>query len=365
VAKEGLKRTKTSRRRRRRETLGVLPGTLTVDPSAQRSVIRIMAYGAEGFVEQEVQSVESLGEILHEHPVTWVNIDGLADLETIRKLGEVFGLHRLSLEDVVNVHQRAKVEQYEEYAFIVARMPARGENMETEQLSLVLGEGFVLTFQERAGDCFELVRDRIRKNLGLIRKRMQDYLAYSLLDAVVDSYFPVLEQYGERLESIEQEVVAEPDKSTITRIYQIKRDLMGLRRAVWPLREAINALIRDARQLVSDETRIYLRDCYDHTVQIIDMLEMYRETASGLLDFYLSSLSNRMNEVMKVLTIIATIFIPLSFIAALWGMNFSTESSPWNMPELHWYWGYPSALGVMAAVALGLLYFFHRKGWLG
>ena len=365
MTKEGLKRTKTTRRRRRHETIGVLPGTLVVDPSAQRSVIRIMAYGAEGFVEQEAQSAESVGEILHEHPVTWVNVEGLGDLETIRKLGEVFGLHRLSLEDVVNVHQRAKVEQYEEYAFIVARMPAQGENMETEQLSLILGEGFVLTFLEKAGNCFELVRDRIRKNLGLIRKRTQDYLVYSLLDAVVDSYFPVLEQYGERLEGIEQEVVAEPDKATITRIYQIKRDLMGLRRAVWPLREAINALIRDARQLVSDETRIYMRDCYDHTVQIIDILEMYRETASGLLDFYLSSLSNRMNEVMKVLTIIATIFIPLSFIAGLWGMNFSTDSSPWNMPELHWYWGYPSALGVMAAVAGGLLIFFRRKGWLG
>lgn len=365
MAKEGLKRTKASRRRRRRETLGVLPGTLVVDPSAQRSVIRIMAYGAEDFVEQEAKSPESVGEILHEHPVTWVNVQGLGDVEAIRKLGEVFGLHRLSLEDVVNVHQRAKVEQYEEYAFVVARMPAQGENMETEQLSLVLGEGFVLTFQERGGDSFDLVRDRIRKNLGLIRKRPQDYLVYTLLDAVVDSYFPVLEHYGERLESIEQEVVAEPDKSTITRIYQIKRDLMGLRRAVWPLREAINVLVRDARQLISDETRIYLRDCYDHTVQIIDMLEMYRETASGLLDFYLSSLSNRMNEVMKVLTIIATIFIPLSFIAALYGMNFSAESSPWNMPELRWYWGYPFALGLMAAVAGGLLLFFRRRGWLG
>jgi magnesium transporter len=365
MAKEGVKRARTSRRRRRSETLGVLPGSLIVDPSAQRSVIRILAYGDEGFVEQEARSPEQISEILHEHPVTWVNVDGLGDLETIRKLGEVFGLHRLSLEDVVNVHQRPKVEQYEEYVFVVARMPAHGENTETEQLSMVLGEGFVLTFQERGGDSFEPVRDRIRKNLGLIRKRTQDYLAYSLLDSVVDSYFPVLEQCGERLESIEQEVVSEPDKSTITRIYQIKRDLMGLRRAVWPLREAINALIRDARQLVSDETRIYLRDCYDHTVQIIDMLEMYRETASSLVDFYLSSISNRMNEVMKVLTIIATIFIPLSFIAGLYGMNFSSDSSPWNMPELHWYWGYPFALGLMAAVAAGLLIFFRRKGWLG
>jgi magnesium transporter len=365
VPKEGVKRGKTSRRRRRRETLGVMPGTLIVDPSAQRSVIRVLAYGAEGFIEQDAKRPERVGEILHEWPVTWVNVDGLGDVETIRKLGEIFGLHRLSLEDVVNVHQRAKVEQYEEYVFVVARMPAQGENMETEQFSLVLGEGFVLTFQERVGDSFDLVRDRIRKNLGLIRKRPQDYLAYTLLDAVVDSYFPVLERYGERLESIEQEVVAEPDKATITRIYQIKRDMMALRRAVWPLRDAINGLIRDARQLVSDETRIYLRDCYDHTVQIIDMLETYRETASGLLDFYLSSLSNRMNEVMKVLTIIATIFIPLSFIAALYGMNFSSDTSPWNMPELRWYWGYPFALGLMAAVALGLLYFFRRKGWFG
>jgi magnesium transporter len=365
VAKDGPKRNKPTRRRRRRETLGVLPGALILDPSAQRPVVRLMAYGAEGFVEQEVEQLDRISQLLHEWPVTWVNVVGLGDMETIRKLGEIFGLHQLSLEDVVNVHQRAKVELYQEYAFVVARMPAQSENMETEQVSLFLGEGFVLTFQERTGEAFDLVRDRIRKNLGLLRKRAQDYLAYALLDAVVDAYFPMLEQYGERLEGIEQEVVAEPDKSTITRIYQIKRDLMGLRRAVWPLRDAVNTLVRDSRQLVGDEARIYLRDCYDHTVQIIEMLETYRETASGLLDFYLSSLSNRMNEVMKVLTIIATIFIPLSFIAGLWGMNFSTESSPWNMPELRWYWGYPSALGVMAAVALGLLYFFYRKGWLG
>jgi magnesium transporter len=230
---------------------------------------------------------------------------------------------------------------------------------------MFLGANFLLTFQERTGDCFDLVRDRIRRRRGHIRERKADYLAYALLDAVIDGYFPVLEACGERLESLEDAVLDKPSGEQSAQIHEMKRDLLTLRRAIWPQREMINALTRDSSAHVSDQTRVYLRDCYDHTIQLMDMLETYREIASGLVDVYLSSVSARMNEIMKLLTIIATIFIPLGFIAGLYGMNFDTGVSPWNMPELSWRWGYPFALGLMAVVAIGLLLFFRKRGWIG
>ena len=350
---------------KRRSPPGASPGTLVTDPSAVGSTIRLIGYGPDGVEEREVSETEELKPLVGRWPVTWINVDGLADVELIRGLGEMFELHRLALEDVVNVHQRPKVEEYEDHTFIVTRMIHGDQEPMTEQVSMFHGERFLLTFQERSGDCFDLVRERIRKHRGLIRDRAADYLAYALLDAVIDGYFPVLEDYGERLEDLEDAVMDQPSRDHAVQIHDTKRDLLALRRAIWPQRELINALTRDPPPHVSEQTQIYLRDCYDHTVQLIDIVETYREIASGLVDVYLSNTSARLNEAMKVLTIIATIFMPLGFIASLYGMNFDRGNSPWNMPELGWYLGYPFALFIMAAGAAGMLLYFRRKGWIG
>ena len=342
---------------RRRGPRGAPPGTLAVDPNAPRPVVRVIAYGPDECVEKTVDDLDSLGALLSKLAVTWVNVDGLGDAATLEELGEIFGLHRLALEDVIGVHQRPKVEQYGELQFIVVRMLSLAEALQSEQVSLFLGSGFVITFQERAGDCLDPVRDRIRNGKGRIRERGCDYLAYALVDAIVDGYFPVLEQYGEQLEALEDQIVGEPRQQTVSRIHDIKRDLLTVRRAVFPLRESVNSLARDPTPLITDDTRIYLRDCYDHTIQVLDMVETYRELTSGLHDVYLSSVSNRMNEVMKVLTIIATIFIPLTFIAGIYGMNL-------DMPEAEWPWAYAAVWGVMIIVAGCMLVFFRRKKWL-
>lgn len=332
---------------------------------AVRPTVRLIRYGPDQLEEREVKDAESLRSLIGKWPVTWVNVDGLGDLDLIRALGEMFGLHRLALEDVVNVHQRPKVEEYEDHAFIATRMLVARDAAVSEQITMFLGEGYLLTFQERPGDVFDPIRERIRRHRGFIRESKADYLAYALLDAVIDGYFPVLEHCGERLEALEDEVVSRPGGAAVAAIHEMKRDLLTLRRAIWPQREMINTLVRDPSPYVADQTRVYLRDCYDHTIQIMDIVETYRETASDLMDVYLSSVSTRLNEIMKVLTIIATIFIPLGFIASLYGMNFDPEVSPWNMPELRWYLGYPFSLGLMLLLALGLLYFFRRRGWLG
>lgn len=344
---------------------GSAPGTLIAHPSATQPVIDVIGYGDESIEEREITDVHELKSLVGKAPVTWVNVNGLGNVDVIRKLGEIFGLHRLTLEDVINVHQRPKVEVFSDHTFIVTRMIDRDRSPETEQVSMILGDGFLLTFQERRGDCFDLVRERIRRHRGIIRESKADYLAYALLDAVIDGYFPVLESFGERVEELENAVTADPRSVQAGDIHNLKRDLLLLRRAIWPQREMINGLTRSTSPFVSDQTEVYLRDCYDHAIQLMDILEIYREVASGLVDVYLSSLSARMNEVMKVLTIIATIFIPLSFIASVYGMNFDRSVSPWNMPELSWYLGYPFALGLMAVLAGGLLYHFRRKGWIG
>lgn len=338
---------------------GTPPGTLNVNPLAAAPVLHVIAYGPEDLVEQTLDDWRQVQGFVTRYPVCWVNVDGLGDREVLTGLGEVFSLHPLALEDVINVHQRPKVEQYDQHLFVIARMLTLGQRLETEQLSLFLGTGYVLTFQEHPGDCLDPIRERLRKAGGRLRRAGADYLAYALIDAVVDSYFPVLELFGERLETLEDEIVAHPDVSTVTQIHQAKRDLLTFRRAIWPERDALNALLRDDTPLVTAETRLYLRDCYDHTIRLIDILEVYRELASGLLDFYMSSISNRMNEVMKVLTVIATIFIPLTFIAGVYGMNFE------YMPELRRPWAYPAVWGVMLLVAVGMLAFFRRRGWLG
>ena len=327
-------------------------------------IVELIAYGPQDFVSKSVTDLSELKEVVGKLPVTWVNVERMGDTKVVNDIGAIFGLHPLSLEDVIQGEQRPKVEQYNNHHFIIARMAAVGESLETEQLSMFFTQNFVVTFQECPGDCLGTVRLRIKELSDRARRMGADYLAYSILDAVVDSYFPILEEYGERLETLEDEIVLNPDRGTISHLHDIKRDLLTLRRATWPLRDAINALLRDPLGIITKETAFYLRDCYDHLIQVIDLEENYRELASDLMDIYLSSISNRMNEIMKVLTVIATIFMPLTFIAGLYGMNFKTEVSPWNMPELSWRFGYPFVLVLCAVIAIGMLIYFKRKRWL-
>jgi len=348
----------------RRKPAGAPPETIHVDPAAAPPQMSLLAYDAERFESRRLKRPDEALEFLGRWPVTWVNVEGLGDAAVIKQLGEVFKLHGLALEDVVSLHQRAKVEQYAGHLYIVARMPRSGERIDTEQVSLFLGRDFVLTFLEDPGDCFDAVRERLRQHRGRLRESGADYLAYSLLDAVTDAYFPVLESYGERLDRLEEHVL-DRRRNIFAAIHEIKTDLLVLRRAIWPHREAFNALVRDPCALVSAETRVYFRDCYDHTVQMIDLVEMYRELGSDLRDLYLTSTSNRMNEIMKVLTVITTVFMPLSFIAGVYGMNFDPKASRWNMPELQWKYGYPFALSLMAVATVGMLLAFRRRGWLG
>ena len=350
----------------RRQTLpGAVPGTLEIDPGAPFPKIHVIGFSPDTIEEKEVTDTAELPTFLETWPVTWVNIDGIGDSATLLALAEIFQIHKLALEDVVHVHQRSKVDEYDNNLFVVARMASFvNEELETEQLSIFLGDGYIVTFQEREGDCLEPVRDRIRKGKGRIRRSGADYLAYAILDAVVDAWFPVLEDYGETLQRLEDSILEKPDSPTISSIHRVKRDLLEVRRTVWPTRETVNSLMRES-DFIQPDTHLYLRDCYDHVIQIIDMVESYRDMASGLMEFYLSSVSNRMNEIMKVLTIIATIFIPLTFIAGIYGMNFNPEASPWNMPELNWRYGYLFFWVIMAVIGGAMALFFRRRGWLG
>ena len=327
------------------------------------SKLRMMAYGPDQLVEREGADLPSLGE-LPELPVLWIDVDGTGDGTAVRQIAERFGLHPLVVDDILAEHERAKVDSYETYDFLVIRMLDVAPKLRTEQLSLVLGQKLVLTFQgEEGGDPFDPVRERIRKAHGPLRAAGPDLLTHALLDAVVDAYFPVLESYGERLEDLEQEVVDRPTNKLLADVHKVKRELLRVRRAVWPLREALSTLGRAEGSFVKPETRVYLRDLHDQTVQVMDLIETYRDLGSGLTDLYLSSVSNRLNEVMKVLTIISTIFIPLSFIAGLYGMNFD-RAQPLNMPELGWRYGYLASLALMGFVALTMVGYFWRKGWL-
>ncbi|MBL9093544.1 MAG: magnesium/cobalt transporter CorA [Planctomycetaceae bacterium] len=362
--KRPWKRRKKVLTARRPETLGAAPGSVIIDPQAPPTSVYLTKFDEQAVQERELFDLSSLKSEREQPGVLWLNVVGLGSAAIIKQLGELFHLHPLAMEDVVNVHQRPKVDRYGEHLFIVLRMDARCEKQRTEQVSMFLGRGYVITFLEDPGDCFDPVRKRLRATDGVIRRRGADYLTYALLDAAVDAYFPMLEDFGEKLEELEDEVLLKPSPAVVTRIHDAKHTLRTLRRVIWPLRDAMNELARDPSPLIADDTRVYFRDLYDHTVQIIDIVETYREIGSDLVDLYLSSLSNRMNEIMRVLTVISTIFMPLSFIVGLYGMNFNT-TSPWNMPELNWRYGYPLVLATLVVVTLGLLYFFHRRGWLG
>jgi magnesium transporter len=342
---------------------GLPPGTpiLVGKRRAEDVRISLMAYDEDHLREDQGHELEGvLGE---ETPgaVTWINVDGLHRMDVIEELGRRYGLHPLVLEDVVNTGQRPKVDTYPDRLFVVLKMfqrPGPDQDVDPEQVSLVLGPDFVLSFQERQGDVFDPVRERIRTARGQLRSRGADYLFYALMDAVVDGYFGVCEEFGERMQALEDECLENPGPQTSRRIHHLKRQQILLRKSLWPLREVLNVMLRDRSPLLTETTLVYLRDVYDHTILVVDTIETFRDVLSGLLDIHLSSLSNRMNEVMKVLTIIATIFIPITFIAGIYGMNFQ------SMPELDEPWGYPAALLLMLAVSVGMLYYFRRKEWI-
>jgi magnesium transporter len=353
-----------ARKRRKRWHLpGTPPGTLAVHPEADKEPVRIalFRYDATQFEERTILPGEIASLSVPDGGVLWLDIRGLSDPGVVRAVGERFGFHPLGLEDVLNVPQRPKVERFEGHLLIVLREVRYPEP--PEQVSLFLGERLVVSFQERAGDAFDPVRERLRQSKGQIRTLGADFLAYALCDAVIDAFFPTLEKLGDEVEELEERVIASPSAEKFHEIRRAKQRLLEVRRAVWPARDALNELLRDETPLIRPGTRPYFRDCYDHTVQLMDMVETFREMAAGLVDEYMSSMSNRMNEIMKVLTVIATIFIPLTFIVGLYGMNFNTQASPYNMPELGWRYGYPAVLLVMAVIAAGMLYYFQRKKW--
>ena len=326
-----------------------------------------MDFCPERIEEKDLSSPEEVVAYLTDGTpsITWVDVQGLGDRGVLEALGRIFHLHPLALADVVNVSQRPKVEPYDRHLFVITRMSLLGEDgsLATEQVSIFLGKDFVLTFQETRGDCLDPVRERIRRGAGSIRKAGADYLAYAILDAIIDYYFPIVEDLGERIEGLEDEVVRHPRHETLGKIYALKRELLQVRRAIWPQRDSLSALARDESGLVSKETQVYLRDCYDHAVQLIDVIESLRELAASLLEVYLSSVANRTNEVMRILTVVSSIFIPLTFLVGVYGMNFNTDH-PLNMPELDWPYGYVACWAFMIAVAAGLLVYFGRRGWL-
>jgi len=345
------------------KTIGLSPGTPVHigEKRTEKTKIAIIDYDQEDFQEKQVEEVEECFPFKDKPTVTWINIDGIHQIDIIKKIGGYFNLHPLILEDIVNTGQRPKMEDFENYIFIVLKMVCYDEQhneVRIEQVSLIIGSNFVISFQEQEGDVFNQIRERIRSGKGRIRKMKADYLAYSLIDAIVDGYFIILERFGERIESMDEALVTNPTPETLHTIHNLKRELIFLRKSVWPLREVINSMERAEASLINESTIIYLRDVYDHTIQVIDTVETFRDMVSGMVDMYLSSISNKMNEVMKVLTIIATIFIPLTFFAGIYGMNFRF------MPELTWRWAYPAVWGVMVAIATAMLVYFKRKKWL-
>ena len=355
--------TKNTNLRKHSAKVGLPPGTLVHvgEERAEPVKITVIDYDAHDFQEKTVSTVEECFVFKTTPTVTWINIDGIQQIDIIEKIGKNFDLHPLMLEDILSTGQRPKSEDYGDYIYIVIKMLAYDDGQErisSEQVSLVLGENFVISFQERTGDVFDRIRDRIRSHKGRIRDMACDYLAYSVVDAIIDHYFVILEKMGEKIDLLEERILTSFDEGVIHETHKLKRELVLLRKSVWPARELISSLQRSESSLIRQETGMYLRDVYDHTIQIIDTIDSFRDLVSGLVDIYLSSISNRMNAVMKVLTIIATIFIPLTFIAGIYGMNFK------YMPELDWAWAYFAVLAVMGVVAGGMLVYFKKKKWL-
>lgn len=350
--------------RKRSRKAGLPPGTLihTGEQTGEAPRITLVQYAADQFVEKEVTAVEDLVAYKESPLPCWISVQGLSQVSMLEKLGQVFGMHPLVLEDIVNTDQRPKMEDYGDYLYIVLKMLSFSEKRQEivgEQISVVLGEGYIISFHETvAGDSFAPLRERLRNGKGKSRKMGVDYIAYALADAVVDNYFVLLERLGERVDEIEEDLVINPQTETMRAIHKLKREMIFLRRSVWPVREVISGLQRVDSKLVQATTLIYLRDVYDHTIHAIDTIETLRDMLSGMVDIYLSSITNRLNEVMKVLTIITTLFIPPGLIAGVYGMNFH------NMPELGWRWGYPLALAMMVGLGVAMYLFFRHRKWL-
>ena len=333
-----------------------------------RTNIQVISYGPTDFQEREIDDIALLPAYLQQPDrVHWLNVDRVEDVAIIQQIGAMFELHPLALEDVNHVHQRSKVEEYDGHLFVVVRMAAPVEDaLETEQLSMFLRQNCVVTFQEgRPGDCLGQVRDRIRRGNPQTRRSGADFLMYLILDASIDSYYTPLEQLGVRLDELEEVAESPRVRGLIGKLHEIRRNLLIMRRAIWPLRDALNGLMRTDHTLIQAETRFHLRDCHDHTVQLIDVSETFRELCSDLRELQYANINQRTNDVMRVLTIISTIFMPLSFIASVYGMNFKTEASPWNMPELGWRYGYPLVLAIMSALFIAMIITFWRWGWIG
>ncbi len=343
--------------------IGLPPGTLvyTGDKEKEPVKIKVFEYDEANFYEQEFQSIEKIFEFKNSQKNVWINIDGVHDIAMMEKIQNHFGIHPLAMEDILHTSQRPKVEEFDDYIFLVLRMFFYNNELrelKNEQVSFILTENYLISFLEDAGDVFDPVRDRIRKEGTKIRKNRVDFLAYSLIDAVVDSYFHILEQIGEEVEEVEDRLVLDTQKEDIQLVHRMRRNMILLRKSVWPLREVISALQRNEHNVIRSSTQIYLRDVYDHIIQIIDTIESYRDMIVGMLDVYLSSTSNKLNEVMKVLTIISTLFIPLTFLAGVYGMNFR------RFPELEMDWMYPWGFWLITLVIiLVMLLYFKRKKW--
>lgn len=346
---------------------GTSPGTLISREEGAAPVgFHLIDYSDGRFAELELDSAAACKSYLTDEATTWIHVRGQVQPELLREMGELFGLHPLALEDVLNSGQRPKVDEFEEQLFITLAVPlGNADKIEIEQLSLFLGSNYLISFYPGDDALFAPIRKRLRNHGDRLHTQKADYLLYSVLDLVIDMGFPLLEEFGTLIETLEDTLLEAPGRSTLGQIHTIRRELLQLRRMIWPQREVVNRLLHDDHPLIQRSTHIYLRDCYDHNIQIMDLLENYRDMASSMLDVYLSSVSNRLNETMRVLTLIATIFMPLTFVAGVYGMNFGNKSdSPWNMPELNWYYGYPLAWGIMIAIAIAMLIFFKRKGWL-
>ncbi len=347
------------------ESMGLPPGTAVFvgEKKADSVKITVYNYDQEHTERRVVQSIEDCLQLKDEPSISWINVDGLHDVALLERLGHYYGLHPLTIEDIVNTEQRPKVDFFDNYIFIILKMYMFDINtyeISIEQVSIVLGENFVITFQEREedGDVFDAIRTRLQTNKGRIKKGGADYLAYSLVDAIVDGYFKILDRIGEEIEELEEKLFTSPDFLMLEDLHDLRQELIVFRKSVWPLRNIINELDRQETELIKESTSIYLRDLYDHVVQVVESVETFREMLSGCLEVYLSSLSNKTNEIMKFLTIIGTIFIPLTFIAGVYGMNFE------YMPELTWRWGYALIWGIMIAIGGALLVYFRKKKWI-
>ncbi len=354
---------KKKKARRAGSKAGLSPGAMVFIGEQKMDAARVdvIDYSESRLNELQDVSIDRCGDLAKPHGVTWINVNAVHDVGLVESLGKRLDLHPLTMEDIVNTGQRPKTEEFPGYIYVVLKMffyDEEANQTEIEHVSMIFGENYVVSFQEKEGDVLDTVRERLKTGKGRIRSMKADYLAYALMDAVVDNYFLAVERIGDRIEDLDDQILADPKPEAMAEVHRLKRDILSLRRAVWPLREEIGALEKSESPLIRPETKVFLRDLYDHTIQVIDMVETFRDILGGMHDTFLSGVSNRTNEIMKVLAIIATIFIPLTFIAGVYGMNFE------RMPELEWPWGYPLVLGVMFAVAIGMVRYFRKKKWI-